>query len=126
VEKFFRLTIPCVSFAHLQTQIRVERGRHGLDEIKQNGGPSPNWIRRMMQARPGQEWPIRPGTLGEVDAGFGWDDGTAAELYYRTAEREVTVRDVPGFAQLLGEYVINGLATRLRIGVELADAAEAS
>lgn len=80
----------------------------------------------MMRAKPTEEWDIRPGTLGELDAGFDWEPGTAAELYYRVAEREITVRDVGEFAELLGEYVTNALATRLRIGVELADAPQAS
>lgn len=115
-----------MSFADLQAQVRDARTRVSLDDIHDRGGPSPNWIRRIVRARPSDWWDIRPGTLAEIDHGFAWPDGTAADLYYQDTERQITVRDVDELAQLLGDHVLAEIVTRLRIGVGLADAPQSA
>jgi hypothetical protein len=107
----------------LAAAVRDARTGQTLADIHDKGGPSANVVSRLSRWQAGDPtWTIRPATLGELDIGIdGWRAGDASRLLERPAEPPgVVVGDVSELADKL----VDALVARLRLRVELADAAQ--
>jgi hypothetical protein len=92
----------------------VVRSGKTLEQLHEDGGPSPATLSRLMHFDPDRDkpWEVRNGTLAALDTVFGWSGEESAAKRYRPAAQEpgLRVADVDAFARLVAARVLDELA----------------